>query len=567
MHTDPSNTLGKGDLCDLPDGSDSLPSDCSWSGALTLPKRRRKELDGKIFQINLVAGEVVADQHYTLDASVRTELLIIHGHASGTSTLRAPALQPGRSLQSVQATGAIEPILSLTSPAVHLMNLTFDGDRRSPAVSITAGMVTIEDCNFISSPAALQISGTAQVTIIRGLFTANHADGGKGAALRMSGGTISLTGTTFTHNHAQEGSAMYVTGALTRVHIRDVLFESNNASKGTLVVAKGLVHLSGDTRFVGNTAAVAKSIERLDGTVVYSLPVRLAHWIPSVFECKVYRVPCPPDSTSCDPDTQKELDEQPCKYELQSELLNRYVSYLSVGSVSEDFPFPCSSGLYGESQSVAAQSTPQCSGLCPAGRKCARATAIPSICEEGTFCELGSSLATPCPAATYGQGTGLKSKAQCKTCPAGYFCPAGTAASDLPQLSCPAGSKCPAGSQASIECEASTYQDKPGQATCLLCPIGSFCPVGTSDPTPYGYVRRLNHFSAAFCTRPSCALRLRPQLCSRAVRGTSNWRRFPRVLAGAIEAAMATARACPTSGSAPFVQQASTAQQAPITAP
>lgn len=455
-----------------------------------LPKRRKEELTGKIYQINLDSGDVGVEQRFTLDESTRTSVIIIQGAADGTTTLRPSALQSGtrrRRQSAFQVADTIEPILSLAGANVRLIRLTFDGNETSPAVSISAGTVSVEDCTFTSSPAALQISGTANVVIKRGSFKRNHAEGGKGAALRMSSGTLTLDGTRFENNFAEEGSAMYVTGENTRVDMTNVAFEKNEASvKGTLVVANGAVQMGSGTRFVGNIAPSAKSIELLDGTLVYSLPVPIAHWIPSVFECKIYRLPCPIDSTptACDPDQQEELDDQPCDFATLPGLLNKHVSYLTVGAVSDDFPFQCSSGLYGDSDAVDAQSTPQCSGLCPAGKKCARGTSIPQICEEGTFCPLGSSLATPCRASTYGEGEGLSSEAQCPQCPAGHFCPTGTAKSSLPKLICPPGSKCPAGSHKSIECEASTYQDHPGQATCLPCPLGFVCPRGTSHPKP-----------------------------------------------------------------------------------
>lgn len=58
----------------------------------------------------------------------------------------------------------------------------------------------------------------------------------------------------------------------------------------------------------------------------------------------------------------------------------------------------------------------------------------------------------------------------CQTCPRGFFCPTGSAASQLFRYQeCPAGSMCPSGSSASTLCEASTYQDEQGQSECLVC--------------------------------------------------------------------------------------------------
>ena len=67
------------------------------------------------------------------------------------------------------------------------------------------------------------------------------------------------------------------------------------------------------------------------------------------------------------------------------------------------------------------------------------------------------------------------------TCPAGYYCPPGSA-SPTP---CPAGSYCPApGALVPTACAAGSYSPAPAAAArCPPCPAGSFCAAATTKET------------------------------------------------------------------------------------
>ena len=53
------------------------------------------------------------------------------------------------------------------------------------------------------------------------------------------------------------------------------------------------------------------------------------------------------------------------------------VSTLALGSQDEDFPFPCSPGVYGNDNEIETQLSHVCAGACPAGSICPSATQTP----------------------------------------------------------------------------------------------------------------------------------------------------------------------------------------------
>ena len=56
-----------------------------------------------------------------------------------------------------------------------------------------------------------------------------------------------------------------------------------------------------------------------------------------------------------------------------------------------------SPGLFGNGEGAPHQNGPQCSGLCPAGAFCGKATVIPTACPEGSYCIVGSPTPASCP--------------------------------------------------------------------------------------------------------------------------------------------------------------------------
>mgnify|MGYP001364176841 CR=1 FL=1 len=73
------------------------------------------------------------------------------------------------------------------------------------------------------------------------------------------------------------------------------------------------------------------------------------------------------------------LDAQPCDYANQPALLGRTIAMLAPGGLDDDYPYACAPGLYGGSNATDEQSSPMCSGRCPAGKFCSGATIVPIV--------------------------------------------------------------------------------------------------------------------------------------------------------------------------------------------
>ncbi|KAG7471369.1 hypothetical protein MATL_G00123830 [Megalops atlanticus] len=148
---------------------------------------------------------------------------------------------------------------------------------------------------------------------------------------------------------------------------------------------------------------------------------------------------------------------------------------------------PCPAGTYGAKEGI--QRERDCS-LCPAGFYCLEgSTGRPGsqfMCPRGYYCEEGTGLphGTPCPAGTSGGQLAQTSRAACKRCAEGRFCPPGSVDPGLP---CARGRFCPAGTLEEITCPNGTFTPHQGAISvkdCLKCPAGFYCPEGTSDPLP-----------------------------------------------------------------------------------
>ncbi|KAA8594284.1 hypothetical protein FQN60_005118, partial [Etheostoma spectabile] len=108
------------------------------------------------------------------------------------------------------------------------------------------------------------------------------------------------------------------------------------------------------------------------------------------------------------------------------------------------------------------------------------------LCPQGYYCEEGTAThhGSPCPAGTAGEQLGQTSRAACKRCREGRFCPAGSSGPGLP---CARGRYCPAGTIEEVICPRGTFTPHQGAISvkdCLKCPAGFYCPEGRSDPVP-----------------------------------------------------------------------------------
>ena len=165
--------------------------------------------------------------------------------------------------------------------------------------------------------------------------------------------------------------------------------------------------------------------------------------------------------------------------------------------------------------------------LCPPGYYCPGATETPINCTLPYYCPQGSNMTMKCdlgyramdhagirydpaqscnicPPGTYGNYT---DRSICETCPAGYYCPEGTAHGDTNP--CPIGYYCPIGSDSPTACPAgmrgyklrsegfgecqacpaNTFNDLPGQTYCRPCGSSSYSTGGAAICTCEGNYR------------------------------------------------------------------------------
>jgi len=157
------------------------------------------------------------------------------------------------------------------------------------------------------------------------------------------------------------------------------------------------------------------------------------------------------------------------------------VAELSTPLVDDDFPYECAASRYGNSSLKEEQSSPRCSGVCPAGHYCVTGAIEPAVCELGKYCPEGSTAGTNCPAGTFGSHFGLAAESDCSVCQAGTRCDVGSEV----EAPCETGTYASEpGSANCTSCEAGSYQDRRRQTTCVRCPSGSFCEEGASTPSP-----------------------------------------------------------------------------------
>ncbi|XP_071505048.1 uncharacterized protein [Diadema antillarum] len=126
---------------------------------------------------------------------------------------------------------------------------------------------------------------------------------------------------------------------------------------------------------------------------------------------------------------------------------------------------------------------------CPPGFYCdteGMSDYVSNQCPTGHYCPTGTTYATrfPCPGGTYNDRMNQSSEAiACITCPAGNYCPEGSSTDGTP---CPAGFYCLAGQYSGFQnpCPLGTYGDDIGfenMTMCITCPAGAYCPFGSAN--------------------------------------------------------------------------------------
>ncbi|XP_053728235.1 multiple epidermal growth factor-like domains protein 10 [Synchiropus splendidus] len=134
------------------------------------------------------------------------------------------------------------------------------------------------------------------------------------------------------------------------------------------------------------------------------------------------------------------------------------VGHYCVGGIT----VPCPAGTYGAQEGL--QKLTDCT-ICPAGFYCLESSSEKPgsqfLCPLGSYCEEGTATmhGSPCPPGTAGEQLGQTSRASCRRCREGRFCPAGSTGPGLP---CARGRYCPAGTTEEVTCPQGTFTPHQG---------------------------------------------------------------------------------------------------------
>ena len=493
--------------------------------------RRAVSMEGKIVRLELEAGVYELDHPMAFwphDGSalggIMTASEVIMAAEPGAVVVFRPRSAPWRDRRLQTEQGSVGPsasLLSLSDGILTLQGLQLRDTPRTmqgkPAVMVSGGVLTVRNCTLSDhhGAGAVHVSG-GEVAIEDSLLANNSAPGGIGSgggALLVTSGSVALRRCVASGNAAAEGGALRVAGNATRVHVEESHLHTNtaNVSGGAVHVAEGTLVLSSRTLLENNVAGAigdggggsgnghGNSIRFVAGMVAYALPAPPGRWCSSGFHCKLYRVACPIGQVGCDPESQPPLDarDQPC--DTSDPLLNnRTISLLQLGdssdeSIDDAYPFACAPGVYGAADDLEAQSSPSCSGPCPAGARCPLATEHPILCPNATYCPAGSPGATPCPPGKTSWRSGMASVDECEDCPEGYWCSAGNmiacgrgtynsqlGADDQSACTyCPLDADTEGESKTRIDdciCNADHFARREGgNLTCEACPVGTEC--------------------------------------------------------------------------------------------
>ena len=365
---------------------------------------------------------------------------------------------------------AVPPLLTIAAnaPRVTIRGLRFSRSAGAPALLVLGAHVIVEDCWFErNAGGALRVQGDSLVELRNTRFESNGgSDLLVGGAIVVDGGDASFagraeglprveaTGCSLTLNTARYGGAI----AAQTAH---VALSYTSVSSNTALVRGGALHavdtfllLANESLLVenvapvgnGSSAYVASSTPNNAGGSAawqYALPTPMGYWIAN-------SEPCAPG--------------EPCSGASRDPLASLAavtVANLALGALEDEYPFACPPGTFGSSVSVAAQTGPSCSGICPAGYFCVAGTTEPEPCPTGYYCKRGSPAPTPCVPGTYSDVAMLTGEQGCRACPEGHYCGSGTSAP--------------------IACPVATYNELPRQTNltaCQQCPEHSLTDAG-----------------------------------------------------------------------------------------
>ena len=130
--------------------------------------------------------------------------------------------------------------------------------------------------------------------------------------------------------------------------------------------------------------------------VLHCVPLRFETTLSATLACTLNVMPAPTSTRSNPiPRHDRQFDSGELSYTLPAPLAHWiYITdgsgrtQLTPSSINGDYPFPCSPGIFGNSNRTEDQSGPQCTGICPSGFFCPIATSVPTPCRLGAFCRL-----------------------------------------------------------------------------------------------------------------------------------------------------------------------------------
>ena len=459
-------------------------------------------LDGATFAGQILSIQLPAEyqrrQLGTLDQRRqlrdRARHLEIARHSSATSLVFSHLTQPSKIMISASGSsksglpmwyvGANSSLLVMLAgaPAVtlrglHLQGLGEDRTEGAPAIDVHASSLTIENCILSGHvAAALRVSDGAHVSIINSSFTNNGIlSRHQGGAMHVSAlAKVEIMRSTFTYNSARVGGAIYA--SLAQVDVQQTTFVGNHGGEfgGAIFAVASRLVLGNATSLAMNVAGQGgEGLRLVRSTAWYIMPAPLGHHVRNPVLCTG-----PPN---CDH-------------------LHNGMHVKALAGDLATFPPQCPSGFLGQSYKVADQSSPRCSGLCPAGKYCVAGTSAPKPCTSGSYCMEGSPLPVPCKPGSFTEATNLTSQDECTICSRGAWCSGGL------RIPCSLGTFNPdegsSTSTACISCPSEYFTTDAsgatqleqckclsgfvlefgnGSATCARCPPGATCnDIGTT---------------------------------------------------------------------------------------
>jgi len=143
---------------------------------------------------------------------------------------------------------------------------------------------------------------------------------------------------------------------------------------------------------------------------------------------------------------------------------------------------PCLPGSYSPTFG-ASTCTPCAPGTFTSDLNSLTCSACPSSAQGGYYCPEGAKAAMPCPAGTHKNASlsVITSVSQCVACPVGTSCSVGSA---VPVPCAPGTYNNQPGQRTCVECAAGSFQNLEGQTSCNACSPGYYCAEGAGAELP-----------------------------------------------------------------------------------